>query len=73
MKDAPDLLTPKEAAHFLRISPATVHKLKGRGELKYIRMAGRIMYRREELLDFVERSERQEPTVTEPEEVYDDE
>lgn len=72
MKDAPDLLSPKEAAAFLRLSPATIHKLKGRGELKYIRMAGRIMYRREELLDFVERSERQEPTVTEPE-VYDDE
>jgi hypothetical protein len=57
MTETLDILNPKEAAAFLRLSPATLHKMKATGEVKYLKMGGRIFYRRSELLALVERSE----------------
>jgi excisionase family DNA binding protein len=73
MTEQVDMLNPKEAAEFLRISPATLNKMKARGELKYIKLAGRLFYRRAELLALIERSEKQAPTVGDDDADYDEE
>jgi excisionase family DNA binding protein len=68
--EALDLLTPKEAAAFLRLSPATMYQFKKQGVLPYLKMGRRVFFRRSTLLDFVTRSERlNEPAEANPEQL----
>ncbi len=56
--EAMELLTDKEAASFLRLSPLTLWRLRKRGELPFVRLATKLLYRRSDLLAFIERNQR---------------
>ena len=52
--DAP-LLSVRETAERLRVSTATVYALRGRGELRHVRVSNAIRLRVEDLEDFIRR------------------
>lgn len=58
MTETSDLLTDKEAAQFLRLSTLTLWRLRKRGELPFVRLATKLLYRRSELIAFIERNQR---------------
>jgi len=58
MKETSELLTDKEAATFLRLSPLTLWRLRKRGELPFVRLASKLLYRRSDLIAFIERNQR---------------
>lgn len=58
MTETSDLLTDKEAAQFLRLSPLTLWRLRKRGELPFVRLATKLLYRRTDLIAFIERNQR---------------
>lgn len=49
----PELLTTQEAAEFLRISPASMHKLKRNGELPFVELGKRVFFTREILINYI--------------------
>lgn len=53
-----ELLTNQEAAEFLRLAPITVWRLRKRGELPFVRLASKLLYRRSDLIAFIERNQR---------------
>lgn len=58
MTETSDLLTDKEAAQFLRLSPLTLWRMRKRGELPFVRLASKLLYRRTDLIAFIERNQR---------------
>jgi excisionase family DNA binding protein len=58
MTETSDLLTDKEAAQFLRLSTLTLWRLRKRGELPFVRLATKLLYRRSDLIAFIERNQR---------------
>lgn len=57
MTETSDLLTDKEAAQFLRLSTLTLWRLRKRGELPFVRLATKLLYRRTDLIAFIERNQ----------------
>jgi excisionase family DNA binding protein len=51
------LLTTKEAAAFLRVSPSTVSTLRKRGMLTFVKIGRRILYSVDALNEFVAKNE----------------
>jgi len=65
MKPQPEVLTPPEAAEFLRISKATLYRLLAVGRLPFVRLSGHglrgaLRFRREALIKWMEREERKQ-------------
>lgn len=58
MTETSDLLTDKEAAQFLRLSTLTLWRLRKRGELPFVRLATKLLYRRTDLIALIERNQR---------------
>lgn len=58
MTETSDLMTDKEAATFLRLSTLTLWRLRKRGELPFVRLATKLLYRRTDLIAFIERNQR---------------
>lgn len=58
MTETNELLTDKEAAQFLRLSTLTLWRLRKRGELPFVRLATKLLYRRSDLIAFIERNQR---------------
>lgn len=58
MTETSDLMTDKEAATFLRLSPLTLWRLRKRGELPFVRLATKLLYRRSDLIAFIDRNQR---------------
>ena len=58
MTETSDLLTDKEAAQFLRLSPLTLWRLRKRCELPFVRIATKLLYRRTDLIALIERNQR---------------
>lgn len=54
MTETSELLTDKEAASFLRLSPLTLWRLRKRGELPFVRLATKLLYRRSDLIAFID-------------------
>jgi excisionase family DNA binding protein len=52
------LLTTKEAAAKLRISPSALHKLRMEGLITFIRIGRKVFYKEESLSEFVNNSQR---------------
>jgi excisionase family DNA binding protein len=52
-----ELLTTKEAADFLRLSPAVIHKLKQDGQLPFVQIRRKVFYRKSALLAMIEEHE----------------
>lgn len=55
-KKPEDLLTSKETAKILRISPATLHNLKVYGKIPFIQIEGRVMFRADDVAKFLLKS-----------------
>ncbi len=56
-----NFLTEQEVARILRVAPGTVRNIRERGEIAFLRVGfrrGRIVYRQDDVLDFIERSRR---------------
>ena len=51
----PELLTIGEAADYLRMSPSWVRKATADGRLPVVKLGARVVYRRVDLADYVER------------------
>lgn len=58
-----ELMTMKEAAAYLRLSVATLASMKKNGDVPFIRLGRRIMFRKETLLNFVASKEVTKPTL----------
>ena len=58
MTETSELLTDKEAAQFLRLSTLTLWRLRKRGELPFVRLATKLLYRRSDLIAFINRNQR---------------
>lgn len=58
MTDTNELLTDKEAAQFLRLSTLTLWRLRKRGDLPFVRLATKLLYRRSDLIAFINRNQR---------------
>jgi len=54
MSDAPELLTIKEVACFLRVHRATISRLIGAGALPHLAVGSRKLVLREDLLAFID-------------------
>jgi excisionase family DNA binding protein len=54
----PDLLTKREAAEKLRVSPSTVDRLRAQGEIAWVPVGRQVRFRPEALAEYVERAER---------------
>ena len=52
-----DLLTGKEVATILRVSPSTVTALRKCGEIPFVQIGRRIFYRQVSVAEFVEKNE----------------
>lgn len=48
-----ELLTEVEAAEFLRISKLSLWRLRKRGEIPFVRLTKKLLYRRADLVAFV--------------------
>lgn len=55
--EAPDILTPREAAEFLRLSESMLRKARRQGALAFIKFGRAVRYRRDDLLLYSERHE----------------
>ncbi len=53
-----DLLTIQEAAEFLQLSVATLYTMNCRKRIPYIKVSGKIYYRRSVLFDWLDSGER---------------
>lgn len=53
---APRVLTPRELANFLKVSPATVRRLLRRGELPHINVGNRVRFVPGEVLEKLRKS-----------------
>ena len=51
----PELLTISEAADYLRMSPSSVRKATADGRLPVVQLGARVVYRRVDLAEYVER------------------
>ncbi len=49
-------LSRRESADWLRISERTLDKLSKGGDIKFIRIGGRVMYQEEDLIQYVNRN-----------------
>jgi len=49
------LLTSQEAASFLRISVNSLRNLVDKGEIARVKLGHRVLFRRDELMEYVER------------------
>jgi excisionase family DNA binding protein len=49
-----DLLTTKEAADYLRMSPAVIHKMKQDGQLPYVQIRRNVFYSKADLQSLIE-------------------
>lgn len=58
MQETSDLLTEKEAASFLRLSSLTLWRLRKKGKLPFVRITSKNLYRRSDLIAFIERGQR---------------
>ncbi len=56
MTDTSELLTDKEAAQFLRLSTLSLWRLRKKGELPFVRLATKLLYRRTDLIAFIEQN-----------------
>lgn len=68
MAETNDLLTNAEAAKFLRLSRLTLWRLRKRGELPFVRLATKLLFRRADLIAFIERNQRNGEVTNEPKE-----
>ena len=50
------LFTEKEVSVLLRISKVTLHKYRKLNELKYLMVGSKIRYRKEDLIEFMEKN-----------------
>lgn len=50
---APALLTREEAADYLSVSISTLWRLRDDGDLPYVKIKGKILFRREDLDSFI--------------------
>ena len=57
MTETSDLLTDKEAAQFLRLSTLTLWRLRKRGELPFVRIATKLLYKKSDLIALIERNQ----------------
>jgi len=48
-----ELLTTKEAAQFLRLSPSAIHKLRKEGELPFVQLGKKVFFKKETLVEYV--------------------
>ena len=48
-----ELLTTKEAAQFLRLSPSAIHKLRKEGELPFVQLGKKVFFKKESLVEYV--------------------
>lgn len=48
-----ELCTSKEAAAMLRVSPSTVTALRKRGQLAYVQIGRKVLYRKASVLKFI--------------------
>ncbi len=51
----PQLFTDEEAAEYLKVSRMSLWRLRKAGELSFVRVTSRIMYRRSDLENFIQR------------------
>jgi excisionase family DNA binding protein len=51
------LLTTKEAAELLRLSPSAVQKLRMEGHIPFIKLGKKVFYKKDALIEFVEKSQ----------------
>ncbi len=51
-----EILTNAEAARYLRCSPITLWRLRKNGKISFHRIAGKLVYTREDLENFLERN-----------------
>ncbi|MCC6825244.1 MAG: helix-turn-helix domain-containing protein [Acidobacteria bacterium] len=58
MTEQSDLLTQKEAEEFLRLSPLSIWRYRKRGELPFVRFGKKLLFRRADLIAFIERNRR---------------
>lgn len=63
MTETSDLLTDKEAAKFLRLSTMTLWRLRKRGELPFVQLATKLLYRKADLIAFIEHNQRNAEAV----------
>lgn len=58
MTETSELLTDKEAAQFLRLSTLTLWRLRKRGELPFVRIATKLLYKKSDLIALIECNQR---------------
>lgn len=51
----PRLLTEQETAELLRISPRTLRTLRGKGEIRFIRIGKKTLYTEDDCIEFIDR------------------
>ena len=63
MKELQDLLSRKEAGEYLRCSTRTVDRLRQKGKLKWFKLKGRVVLRKESLETYIKESEKAAETL----------
>lgn len=63
MEKSQDLLFRNEASKYLRCSTRTIDRLRRRGELKWFKLKGRIVLRKESIEAYIKRSEQAAETA----------
>ena len=58
MSDDFALLTPDEAAEFLRVSKTQLYKLRREEGLPYVKLGGRSLFKRDALVEFVNQNQK---------------
>ena len=48
-----ELLTTKEAAQFLRLSPSAIHKLRKEGHIPFVQLGKKVFFKKESLVEYV--------------------
>jgi len=51
------LLTTKEAAEFMRLSPSAVLKLRMEGKIPFIKLGKKVFFKRDALIAYVDRQQ----------------
>ena len=49
------LLTTKEAAELLRLSPSAVQKLRMEGQIPFVKLGKKVFYKKDALIEFVDK------------------
>lgn len=49
-----DLLTTKQVAERLRVSPSTVNSLRRQGKIKYVQIGRKVMYTPDSISEFID-------------------